>query len=138
MNTTSIRAAMLVVLALAGCQTTQPDRFSQVDSNRDNKLSRDEANTYFVTEAFDSQDADRNKRLTRDEWLGIEEAGQEKLFRQRDANGDGSVSLEEALAFGSRKGHAAELIREADIDRDGHLSRAEVTAYYASKEGSVR
>ncbi|MGV3532977.1 MAG: EF-hand domain-containing protein [Chthoniobacteraceae bacterium] len=139
MNTISIRAASVAVLAFAfaGCQTTQPDRFNQVDANRDRKLSVDEANTYIVSEAFEGRDANRDRKVTRQEWP-VENAGQEKLFRERDTNRDGLVTLDEALAFGRQKGQAAELMAEADKDKDGYVSREEVAAYYASKEGSIR
>ena len=62
--------------------------------------------------------------------------GQEKLFRARDANHDGVVMLDEALACGRKKGMARKVLRAADKEEDGAVSRAEITAYYGSKEGS--
>lgn len=127
--------------ATIGCQTTAPqtkapDRFDQADANHDGKLSRDEINSYLVTGVFESRDANHDGRLTKAEWLVGEDAGQEKLFRERDANKDGEVTLDEALAYGRKKGAANKVLREADKDKDGAVSREEATAYYGSKEGS--
>lgn len=121
-----------------GCQTTstEPDRFAQADTDRSGALSRDEVNRFLVTRVFESRDANGDGRLTRAEWLVGDDAGQEKLFAERDANRDGVVTLEEALAYGKRKGAANSFVREADTNKDGALSREEVTAYYGSKEGA--
>ena len=125
-------------LALAGCQTTAPNRFDQADTNHNGNLSRDEINTYLVTGVFESRDANHDGKMTRAEWLVGEDPGQEKIFRDRDANHDGTVTLEEAVACGRRKGTANELVRKADKNKDGSVSREEITAYYGSKEGPAR
>ena len=125
-------------LALAGCQTTAPNRFNKADTNHDGKLSRDEINTYLVTGVFESRDTNRDGKMTRAEWLVGEDPGQEKVFRDRDANHDGVVTLEEAIAYGRRKGTANALVRKADKNKDGSVSREEITAYYGSKEGPAR
>jgi hypothetical protein len=46
--------------------------------------------------------------------------------------------MEEALAYGRKKGLAKELLLKADRNKDGKLSFEEIKAYYASKEGPVR
>jgi Ca2+-binding EF-hand superfamily protein len=125
-------------VALPACQTTPPDRFQQADLNRDGRLSREEVSDYLVTGVFASRDANGDKRMTREEWLAGEDPGQEKIFRERDLNRDGVVTLEEALEYGRKKGTATQLVREADKNKDGVLSREEVAAYYGSKEGSPR
>jgi Ca2+-binding EF-hand superfamily protein len=127
----------VLLFAAAGCQTTKaPDRFAQADADKSGALSRDEVNTYLVTHVFESRDADRDGRLTKAEWLVGDDAGQEKLFLERDANNDGVVTLEEALAYGKIKGASRQFVRAADTNKDGLLSREEVTAYYGSKEGA--
>lgn len=129
-------AIAFVCIATVGCQTTQPNRFEQADSNHDGKLSRDEINTYLVTGVFDSRDANHDGKLTKTEWLVGEDSGQEKIFRDRDANHDGVVTLDEAIAYGRKKGTANQIVREADKNKDGVVSREEITAYYGSKEGA--
>lgn len=127
-------------LATVGCRTTSAahKRFENVDLDRSGKLSLDEVNTYLVTGVFEGRDANGDKVVTRAEWLAGDDLGQERLFRERDANRDGVVSLDEALAYGRKKGMAAQFVREADTDKDGSLSFEEIFAFYSSKEGSVR
>ncbi|HET6409280.1 MAG TPA: hypothetical protein VFG14_15445 [Chthoniobacteraceae bacterium] len=124
----------IVGLVSVGCQTTAPDRFARADKNHDGQLGRDEINENLVVEVFQSRDANGDKRLTLAEWLAADDKGQEKIFRDRDANADGVVTLEEALAYGRTKGAADKVIRGADTDHDGQLSRQEMTTYYGSKE----
>ena len=134
-------ALTALCLAFTACQTTQPhqlDRFDQADANRDGVLSRDEVNTYIVSRVFHSRDMDKNGSVTKTEWLAGEDAGQEKIFRDRDANKDGAVTIEEATAYGRKHGMANQLMQKADKDGNGVLSRAEITAYYGSKEGPPR
>ena len=60
------------------------------------------------------------------------------LFRSRDANKDGKVSLGEACAFARKAGTYTADLPKVDTDKNGTVSRAEALAYYASKEGPVR
>jgi hypothetical protein len=55
-------------------------------------------------------------------------------FKKRDANHDGVVTKEEAIAYGREHGIANKIMREADKNHDG-FDRAEAQAYYASREG---
>ena len=48
---------------------------------------------------------------------------------------DGVVTKEEAIVNGREHGIANKIMREADKNHDGFLDRAEVQAYYASREG---
>jgi Ca2+-binding EF-hand superfamily protein len=123
-------------LTFSACHTSQPDRFAQNDVNHDGKLSREEINHSLVAAIFEARDSNRDQKLTRAEWLVDEDAGQDKLFQQRDANRDGTVTFEEALAYGQTKGVASRIMREADTDHDGAISRDEATAFYGGKEGS--
>jgi len=108
--------------------------FDAADANHDGKLSRDEASDFLVNQIFDSRDANHDGKLTQEEWTG----GDPKRiadFKKRDANGDGVVTKEEALAYGRKHGIANKIMKEADKNHDGQLDRAEVQAYYASREG---
>lgn len=129
-------AFTIASLSMTGCQTTGADRFTQTDVDHDGKLTRDELNTYVVTRLFETRDANRDKQMTQAEWVVDNDPAQIKAFLLRDANKDGVVSRDEAIAYGRMKGIANQLLADADSDKDGTLSRAEVTAYYASKEGT--
>lgn len=110
------------------------DTFGKADTNQDGKLSRNEASDYLVIEVFVSRDANHDDRMTLAEWVGGDPT-RAADFKKRDANNDGIVTMEEAMAYGRAHGVVNEIMKEADTNHDGALSRAEVKAYYASREG---
>ena len=114
--------------------TAGTDAFSQVDTNHDGKLSRNEASDYLVILIFNSRDANHDDRMTLEEWIGGDPT-RSADFKKRDANHDGIVTKKEAITYGRAHGVANEIMRDADTNHDGALSRAEVKAYYASREG---
>jgi len=143
MKFTNISYAALATLCLmlAACQTTEPNRanrFDQADVNHDGKLSREEINTFVAIGIFASRDTNYDQKMTQAEWVVGNDPAQVKAFHDRDANRDGAVTLEEALAYGRKHGIANQLMREADTDKDGSVSREEMKAFYASKEGPAR
>jgi Ca2+-binding EF-hand superfamily protein len=72
--------------------------------------------------------------MTKEEWSGGD-PGRVADFQKRDANHDGIVTKDEAVAYGRAHGTATQMFKEADKNHDGYLDRAEVQAYYASREG---
>lgn len=72
--------------------------------------------------------------MTEQEWIGGDpsRAGD---FKKRDANHDGVVTKQEAIAYGRAHGVVNKIMKEADTNHDGYLERSEVKAYYASREG---
>jgi len=118
-------------------QTVVPagaDAFSPADANHDGKLSRDEASDFIVIRVFVARDSNHDGRMTLEEWIGGDPT-RSADFKKRDANNDGIVTMEEAIAYGRASGVVIDIMREADTDHDGALTLAEVTAYYASREG---
>lgn len=138
---THFRHALLVLVFAApsayASPSPAPDRFAQADSNHDGKLSRDEASDYLVIEIFSSRDANHDGRMTVVEWTGGD-PGRIADFKRRDANHDGIVTEKEAIAYGRAHGIANQIMRDADKNHDGYLSRAELKAYYGSREGPPR
>ena len=119
----------------AGTTTTTEDRFAQGDRNHDGKLSRDEANDYFVSQIFAGADQNHDGKVIWQEW-NVPGSGRSKArFDAADTNKDGSVSLAEAQAYGQKKGVFNKEFTEADTNQDGYVTREEGQAYYASKEG---
>ncbi len=137
------RALILAsLLALSACATNQKspsgaDRFEKADANRDGKLSRDETSDYLVAEIFDSRDANHDARMTLEEWNGGDST-RAAAFKKRDANHDGVVTIDEAIMYGRAHGIAKEILRDGDKNKDGALDKAEIQAYYASREGPAR
>jgi hypothetical protein len=137
--------AALALVALSACATNKTSapndlsaagtkRFDQADTNRDGKLSRDEASDYLVIEIFDSRDANRDGKMTVVEWTGGDPSRVVE-FKKRDANQDGIVTQQEAIAYGRKRGVVIAIMKEADTNHDGYLQPSEVKAYYASREG---
>ena len=138
-----------VLVALGSCATNknlQPSQatastgaggFEEADTNHDGKLSRDEGSDFLVNEIFNSRDTNHDGRMTQQEWA----AGDPKRvadFQRRDTNGDGIVTKDEAIKYGRAHGIANKILHEADKNHDGALDKAEVQAYYASREGPPR
>lgn len=135
-------ALSIAVITLAGCKTTNTqtaeDRFAKADTNRDGKLSHEEASDYFVTSIFASRDQNYDGKLTWEEW-NVPGSGRSKAkFDAADTDKDGSLSLDEALAYGRQLGVFKEEFSEADTNHDGFVTREEAQVYYASKEGPLR
>ena len=138
-----------VLVALGSCATNknlQPSQatattgaggFEEADANHDGKLSRDEASDFLVNEIFNSRDANHDGRMTKEEWAAGDPT-RAADFNKRDMDGDGVVTKEEAIKHGRRHGIANKILREADKNHDGALDKAEVQAYYASREGPPR
>jgi hypothetical protein len=128
-------------LLFSGCgtnKTLEPNSpagaFDRADANHDSKLSLDETSDYIVNQVFDSRDTNHDGRMTQEEWTGGDPARLAD-FEKRDANHDGVVTKEEAIAYGRKHGIAKKIMAEADKNHDGYLDRAEVQAYYGSREG---
>ena len=133
----------LVLGALSACQTTAEappavDRFAQADTNHDGRLSPDEGSNYFVGIIFLSCDLNKDGKLTWEEW-NVPGSGRTKAkFDQADTNKDGSLSMDEALAYGRKRGAFKKEFDTADTNHDGYVTREEAQAFYASTEGPPR
>ena len=82
---------------------------------------------------FNAADTNHDGKLIEQEWTGGD-PGRLADFKKRDANHDGIVTKEEALAYGRTHGEMNNIFQEADKNHDGYLNRAEVQTYYASRE----
>jgi Ca2+-binding EF-hand superfamily protein len=121
-------------LAAARSVAITHDDFALADSNHDGKLSGREADRYLGFAVSTSSDIDADGRLTEQEWIKNEPA-QLAIFQRCDTNKDGAVSLSEAITY-SRDGRTSvALMRQADRNRDGKLTRAEIDAYFMRVTG---
>ena len=136
----------LSVLLLAGCASNknlQPvmatanasGGFELADANHDGKLSRDEAADFLAGEIFDARDTDHNGQITKAEWTAADKKDTTG-FTKRDTNHDGVMTREEAIKYSRTRGLTKKAFAEADKNHDRFLDRAEVQAYYASREGN--
>ncbi|TSA33401.1 MAG: hypothetical protein D4R65_07850 [Verrucomicrobiaceae bacterium] len=131
-------AVAAIALASTGCQSTGScDRFAKADANKDGKLTLDEANEYIVIGVFESLDTNKDGKLSLSE-CAVEGAPETvKDFQKRDLNKDGTVTREEAVAYGRKHGMVRKAFPKADKNHDNSLSREEVNSFYGSKEGPL-
>jgi hypothetical protein len=96
-----------------------PRGFTELDHNRDGRISRDE--WHFNLDGFRRADHNRDGSLSRAEFLGDADVDddREDRFADLDANGDGRVSRAEWHG-------TAERFESLDDNRDGLLTRAEM------------
>jgi hypothetical protein len=143
---TLVAVAFIALSACAVNKNLQPSQatatsgaggFEEADANHDGKLSRDEGSDFLVNEIFNSRDANHDGRMTQQEWAAGDPT-RVADFKKRDTNDDGIVTKEEAIKYGRAHGIANKILREADKNHDGALDKAEVQAYYASREGPPR
>jgi Ca2+-binding EF-hand superfamily protein len=129
-------AAAAVALACTSCQTTPPppDRFTQADRDGSGALDASEVTDYFVGAIFEERDTNKDGRITPAEWNPEMDAAEAREFATRDADKDGVVTRQEAVAHALAAGVYADDIRAADTNKDGLITREEARAYYASKE----
>jgi Ca2+-binding EF-hand superfamily protein len=108
--------------------TAAETRFAKRDTNGDRKLSGDELNTGRRGAMLLRQDADKNGTITFAEAAAAASAH----FKAQDDNNDGQLSGEEARPRGPRgmrgRGMAGMMLRHADTNGDGRISRDEVRA----------
>jgi Ca2+-binding EF-hand superfamily protein len=126
--TVGVAALFFAVNLCSAGNSASKDSFDLADANHDGKLSREEAGDYLVYTVFAARDKNRDGRLTQAEWAAGDR-NQITAFKERDRNEDGFVTLEEAIVYGRRGGGAVALMRAADKNGDGRLTRAEIEAY---------
>lgn len=129
---------VLAALLATSCKTTPPSRFALADTNADGVLSRAEMSDYLVDSVFIPLDTNNDGKMSMAEWNPDNRPSAVQAFKERDTNKDGFVTLQEARDFGRKSKANDAIFREADTNKDNVLSFAEVTAYYASKEGPAR
>ncbi len=113
------------------------------DTDNDGVISRAEAQAQAST-MFERLDANEDGKLDQSDRAERKEQRRSKMFAALDGNGDGQISREEFMTFqhdgkrgGPGKGHrmgqkrgkaGMEMMRRADTNNDGEVSKAEFTS----------
>jgi hypothetical protein len=116
------------VITRAEMQAHSAAMFARMDANSDGKLDqtdRDARRAERRTKMFDKLDADGNGSISRDEFMAFEREGKRgHRMGKHDGEGHGKHHR-----WGKRGGHhGMKMMKMADTDNDGAISQAEFTA----------
>ncbi|OFZ96926.1 MAG: hypothetical protein A3H35_21175 [Betaproteobacteria bacterium RIFCSPLOWO2_02_FULL_62_17] len=130
---------------------SQPESWTRADADGDGRLSREEARRLpRLARHFDAIDSNRDGvisgaevRAWRDAARGAKRAakrlapskGVEEILRIADGDGDGAISRAE---FNQRLPRFARRFDRIDADRDGSLARGELGLWLATLRGARR
>ncbi len=131
---------LLACASLASCASKLPpppanfdDQLETADVNRDGKLSHDELADFMACHLFYKRDANRDNKLTLDEWWPGADAIEKKPFHKRDLDDNGIVTLDEARRHARKDPNIAATLNNADRNQDGFADWDEVNAYLGKR-----
>lgn len=137
--------AIGIALALASCahnpaspRASVEQRFQSYDLNDDGKITPEEYSEAATRIIFASFDENDDGVVTLKEWQDLEGAESDARFSKIDGNGDGKVTLNEALAFTRKTKPFANDFPGIDANKDGAVDLAEAKAYAAAHKAATR
>lgn len=130
--------SMGLALVLGSCTLSLEEKFNHYDLNGDGKVSQDEYAEVVTRITFGAFDEDEDGSVTLAEWQKLEGAESDPQFKVHDLDGNGSVTLEEALRSTRKKKSFSEAFPGIDTDRDGYVVLSEAQAYAAKARAALR
>lgn len=132
---------LLPAFLLASCATTtttqSPEqKFHKADKNGDGSVSRVEATNLMIGDAFVMYDSNGDGFVSEAEFVAS--GGTSENFRKINKTGSGKISLEEAKANPVVFNTFAVSFDEADVNKDGQVTRVEYQNYLKSRDAAVR
>jgi len=128
------------VVMLAGCATTPAptpeQKFKQADKDGNGLVSRKEASSMIIANAFAMYDTNRDGVVTEGEFVAS--GGTPENFRKVNKTGSGKISLAEAQASPLVFNTFGVSFNEADTNKDGQVTLAEYKSYLARRNAAVR
>lgn len=98
-----------------------------MDVNKDGVVTAEEFYEHVKTYSFKQLDANDDGKVSRDEWLAVEDGPEaEKLFMRWDKNGDGLLTLKEFKNTPKAKVTIYNLFGTLDVNGDGRLEASEL------------
>jgi Ca2+-binding EF-hand superfamily protein len=131
---------LIPVLMLAGCATpttrSPEQKFKQADKDGNGSVSRQEATSLIIANAFAMYDTNRDGFVTEVEYVAA--GGRPENFRKVNKTGSGRISLAEAQASPLVFNTFVVSFNEADTNKDGQVTLAEYRSYLAQRTAAVR
>jgi len=131
---------LIPVLMLAGCATTSTStpeqKFRHADKDGNGVVSRQEATSLIIANAFAMYDANGDGFVTEGEYVAS--GGTPENFRKVNKTGSGRISLAEAQASPLVFNTFGVSFNEADTNKDGQVTLAEYKSYLERRNAAVR
>jgi Ca2+-binding EF-hand superfamily protein len=131
---------LIPVLMLAGCATTPnstpEQKFRHADKDGNGAVSRQEATSLIIANAFAMYDANGDGLVTEGEYVAS--GGTPENFRKVNKTGSGRISLAEAQASPLVFNTFGVSFNEADTNKDGQVTLAEYQSYLERRNAAVR
>ena len=131
---------LIPLIMLAGCATTPTSspaqKFKQADKDGDGLVSRKEATSLIIANAFAMYDANGDGFVTEGEYVAS--GGTPENFRKVNKTGSGKISLAEAQASPLVFNTFGVSFNEADTNKDGQVTLAEYQSYLERRNAAVR
>lgn len=143
----SIHSLLIIGLALAfsSCATnpTSPrasveQRFKNYDLDDDGKITPEEYSDAATRIIFASFDENNDGVVTLKEWQDLEGKDSDARYDKIDTNGDGKVTLDEALTRTRKTKPFANDFPGIDTNKDGVVVLAEAKEYSKRHKAAVR
>ena len=120
---------------LASCRTSPPtSAFDLADADKDGRVTKAEFDNFMSDSTFLRYDANRDGKVTFEEWKAADPTADMPTFKAIDTDGSGGVSPEEGRAAVRRKRTFDGLFAEVDTRKDGVIDRSE-SANFSEKLG---
>jgi hypothetical protein len=130
-------AAMITASLMSPLPCAARDGFAAADTDKDGRVSPAEFERYLVEYVFSEADANRDARVTFEEWSADNPDADARRFNGPDRNGDRVVTKEELKAFFERENTFKTIFEQIDADNDGHLSRAENKSFVSKVKANA-
>ncbi|HOV85291.1 MAG TPA: hypothetical protein PLM79_02955 [Syntrophobacteraceae bacterium] len=116
-----------LVIFLAGCgmfqRRSDGPSFQVLDVNGDGQVNREEYVNGVLMDSFRKVDADRDQKITREEWAKVnKDPDAAAQFDRLDTNRDGVVTLQEWIREVEKHTNVTETFDEKDARRDNFLT----------------
>lgn len=128
------------LLLLASCASTSTpttiQKFNKADKDGSGAVSRSEATSLIIADAFALYDIDGDGFVSEKEFLAS--GGKPENFRKINKSGTGKITLAEAQSSPLVFNTFVVAFDEADANKDGQVTLAEYQTYIKLRDAAVR
>ena len=123
-----------VAAGLSGC--ARQSLVESTDTDGDRKVTLPELSDALTREVFTASDTDKDGVISFAEWRKMAPNLDPSVWKYRDADGNGSVNMEEALAFTRRNKTWYPLFEGLDDDKDSVVTVEEAQQFIHDQQAN--